>query len=240
MVVSYRSFPTSRVKRSKLERIDRKDLRVLSDINIRSTRHGPTRKLTSDDITIHVRVDSGTESERDVNCDSSFMLDNIHEIGQAIRSKMDFVPIWEKIHLFIDNAGGHGTIEAKDKYEKILLDDYNVVLNWQVPQSPETNMLDLGAWMSIQHVVERLHRNRVMNERALSDTVLEAFDRFDGFMKLGAIARRWELVLDLILEDDGGNNLVETKRGVLTKPLIGNVLPREDIYALQNNTVDVS
>jgi hypothetical protein len=167
------------------------------------------------------------------------MLDNIHEIGQSIRNKMEYVPVWEPIHLFIDNAGGHGTIEGKEKYRKILLDDYNVVLNWQVPQSPETNMLDLGAWMSLQHVVETLHRNRVMNESALAETVLEAFDKFDGYQKLGAIARRWELVLDLILDDDGGNNLVETKRGMLTKPLIGDVLPREDIYAMQNDTVDV-
>jgi hypothetical protein len=211
----------------------------LSDIDIPPHKHGQSRKLTCDYVTIHVRVKSGTESEKDMNCDTSFMLDNIHEIGQSIRRKMDFVPVWEPIHLFIDNAGSCGTIEGKAKYEKILLDDYNVVLNWQVPQSPETNMLDLGAWMSIQHVVEQLHCNHVMNERVLSETVLEAFDKFDGYTKLGAIARRWELVLDLILDDDGDNNLVEHKHGMLTKPLIGNVLPQEDLYIIKNNTVDV-
>ena len=96
-------------------------------------------------------------------------------------------------------------------------------------------MLDLGAWMTIQSVVEKLHRQRVMNEDALADTIEEAFDNFDGYTKLAAIARRWELVLDLILDDDGGNDLVETKRGVLTKPLVGTVLPRADVYSMTQN-----
>jgi hypothetical protein len=171
--------------------------------------------------------------EKDVNCDNTFMLDNIHDIGKSIRDKFHWVPVWEPIHLFIDNAGGHGTNAAKDQYEKILLDDYIVILDWQVPQSLETNMLDLGAWMLIQNVVEKLHRGRVMKEDALAETVLEAFQKFDGITKLAAIARRWELVLDLILDDNGGNDLVESKQRVLTKPLVGRVLPWLDIYAME-------
>ena len=49
-----------------------------------------------------------------------------------------------------------------------------------------------------------------MNNNALSDTVFQAFDEFDGFTKLAAIGRRWETVLDLIIEGKGGNDLVET------------------------------
>ena len=86
--------------------------------------------------------------------------------------------------------------------------------------------------MSIQSVVEKLHCQRLMNEDALADTVEEAFLAFDGYTKLAAIARRWELVLDLILDDGGGNDLVETKRGQLTKPLIGSVLLRADVYSM--------
>jgi hypothetical protein len=41
------------------------------------------------------------------------------------------------------------------------------------------------------------------------------------------------------LDDDGGYNLVETKRGMLTKPLIGNVLLQKDIYVMEENRVDV-
>ena len=122
------------------------------------------------------------------------MMATIHEIGKSIQSKMDWVPKWNPIHLFIDNAGGHGTNEGKDKYEKILAEKYNIILKWQVPNSPETNMLDLGAWMTIQSEVEDLHRQRMMNEDALSASVMQAFDEFDGYTKLEAIAKRWELV----------------------------------------------
>ena len=68
----------------------------------------------------------------------------------------------------------------------------------------------MWAWMSIQSVVEELHHQRLMNEDALADTVMQAFEEFDGKTKLAAIAVRWELVLDLILEDKGGNDLVKT------------------------------
>lgn len=52
----------------------------------------------------------------------------------------------------MDNTGGHGTNEAKEKYTKILK-LFHIEIIWQVPRSPETNMLDLGCWMSIQSAV---------------------------------------------------------------------------------------
>ena len=235
MVCSYRTYPTKTGKTVKVVRIDRSSETPLCDIRFRPKCKGRTRPLTLDDITLHIRVERGSNRECDVNCDTTFMLNSIHDIGKSIRDKMDFVPVWEPIHLFIDNAGGHGTNKGKEEYEKILYEDYFIILLWQVPNSPETNMLDLGAWMTIQSVVEKLHRQRVMNEDALADTIEEAFDNFDGYTKLAAIARRWELVLDLILDDDGGNDLVETKRGVLTKPLVGTVLPRADVYSMTQN-----
>ena len=100
-------------------------------------------------------------------------------------------------------------------------------------------MLDLGAWMTIQSVVEEMHRQRMMNENALADTVMQAFDEFDGATKLAAIARRWELVLDLIIEDDGGNDLVETKRGSLTKTLLGQRLPNSDVYNMERQPLPI-
>ena len=155
MVCTYRTYPTEKTKRMQLVRLDRTDERVLTDIDIRLTKFGRTRKLTFDDINIHVRVKRGASVEKDVNCDTSFMMKSIHEIGKSIRDKMDWVPVWEPVHLFLDNAGGHGTNEGKEQYErKILYEDYFVILEWQVPNSPETNMMDLGAWMAIQSVVE--------------------------------------------------------------------------------------
>ena len=99
-------------------------------------------------------------------------------------------------------------------------------------------MLDLGAWMTIQSVVENMHRQRPMNEDALARTVMEAYEAFDGTTKLAAIARRWELVLDLIIENKGGNDLVETKRGSLTKSLSGKQLPLSDIYSMRGEDLE--
>jgi hypothetical protein len=104
----------------------------------------------------------------------------------------------------MDNAGGHRTDKATDEYVNLLKVEFNIIVLWQVPNSPETNMLDLGAWMTIQNVVEKLHRQRPMNNDALTDSVFEAFDTFDGHTNLAAIARQWETVLDLIEEDKGG------------------------------------
>ena len=175
-------------KNIKVVRLDRNSNQVIDSINIRTKEGGPLRKICLDDLTLHVRVERGTKVETDVNCDTTFMLDSIDEIGSSIREKMKWVPKTDPIHLFIDNAGGHGTNEGKDKYEKILKDKFNIILTWQVPNSPETNMLDLGAWMTIQSVVEELHRQRLMNEDALADTVMQAFDEFDGQTKFAAIA----------------------------------------------------
>jgi hypothetical protein len=56
----------------------------------------------------------------------------------------------------MDNAGGHGTNDAKLQYID-LLKAFKVEVIWQVPRSPETNMLDLGVWMSIQCSVMNVH-----------------------------------------------------------------------------------
>ena len=100
---------------------------------------GSLRKLTLSDITLHTRIPQGATREVDVNCDTEFMMATIHEIGKSIRNKMKWVPKWNPIHLFIDNTGGHGTNEGKDKYEKMLANKYNIILKWQVLTSPEAH-----------------------------------------------------------------------------------------------------
>jgi hypothetical protein len=239
LVLSYHHYNSDKTKTKTVVRLNRESKDVINLIDIRTKHGGPLRKIHLDDLTLHVRVERGSKREADVNCDTSFMLDTIDEIGSSIRSKMWWVPKTDPIYLFIDNAGGHGTNEGKDKYEKILKDKFNIILEWQVPNSPETNMLDLGAWMTIQSVVEELHRQRLMNENALADTVMQAFADFDGKTKLAAIAARWELVLDLILEDNGGNDLVETKRGTLTKTLLGKRLPISDVHNQERKPLEV-
>ena len=46
----------------------------------------------------------------------------------------------------MDNCGGHGTILAIETHEKTLLDEFNIEIIHQVPNLPETNLLDLGVW----------------------------------------------------------------------------------------------
>jgi hypothetical protein len=108
------------------------------------------RPLTFDDVVLHVEIPSGTYIEEDCTCDSTFMLDIICEIGVNIRSLFDWLPKeTEEIHLFMDNAGGHGTNDARQQYVSILKSEFNIIVIWQIANSPETNMLDLGAWVTI-------------------------------------------------------------------------------------------
>ncbi len=45
---------------------------------------------------------------------------------KSIRNAYHFIPETEKIYLFMDNAGGHGSDEAKDGYEKRLIETFNI------------------------------------------------------------------------------------------------------------------
>ena len=51
----------------------------------------------------------------------------------------------QKCYLVIDNAGGHGDDITKDWFERKLRNKYKIIIDWQVPRSPETNMLDSQA-----------------------------------------------------------------------------------------------
>ena len=117
---------------------------------------------------------------QDTTCNSSFMLDKIEEIGNAIRNSFHWVNRNIPIHLFMDNAGGHGTNKTKESYIKLLQDKFNIIVKWQVPNSPEMNMLDLGTWMAIQSLVEKKHRSLVMRNDVLANTVKESFNELSS------------------------------------------------------------
>ncbi len=73
----------------------------------------------------------------------------------------------ETIYIFMDNEGGHGTYSKKEEYVSVLIEKYNIIVVWQVPNSPQTNLLDLGFWATHQALVERLHRLNRMEAGAL-------------------------------------------------------------------------
>ncbi len=88
------------------------------------------------------------------------MLCIMPEIGAALQEWMPWVPFDERIYLIMDNTGGHGTEAAIERYSQDLLDQYNVEIIHKAPQSPETNMLDLGLCWSIQSWSEQQHDNK--------------------------------------------------------------------------------
>ena len=174
-----------------------------------------SRPMKLDDIRLRIFTPNGRIVEQDVNCSSTFMQDSVDEIGEAIRKAFYFLPSTHPIYLFMDNAGGHGKKKVKLEYEAKLKKQYHVHVVWQIPHSPETNMLDLGVWMSLQSKVEVHHKRRVMFEDVLARSVEMCWNSSSiGVKIIKSVHDRWKLVLQLIIQGNGSNNLVEKHRGL--------------------------
>ena len=84
---------------------------------------------------------------------------------------------------------------------------------WQVPNSPELNILNLGAWAAVQAKVEEKHCKLVMRNNVLVRSVEYAFYKMLDPEILQNIWIRWKKVLKLVLKSSRGNELVEVCRG---------------------------
>ena len=173
----------------------------------------PSEFILLNDINVKVRYKIGDEVEEDASCDSGYMLSVMTRVGTAIRSSYHWIPITQKCYLVMDNAGGHGTNEAITSYSKTLLDDFNIEIIFQIPRSPYTNVLDLGVWMSLQAAVERQHYLKRCNSTALVNSVMKTWNEGHLNHSITKVFNRLKPVLCNILEANGGNDLVETKRG---------------------------
>ena len=193
--------------------------RSTTDVIDETTKQLSTRPLSLNDIHLRVYVPKERIIEKDVNCGSEFMIGVVDEIGTNIRKAYSFLLQDQPIHLFMDNAGGHGKKEIKDKYVKILKEKYNAIVVWQVPHSPESNMLDLGVWMGLQSKVEAFHRLKVMHKDVLAESVERCFEDAITSGMLSKVHERWKLVLELIKAGRGTNDLVEKHRGLKRKLL---------------------
>ena len=131
---------------------------------------GEQVEITISDVQLYVQVQQGDEIQKDCSCDSSFMLETIPEVRVGLQKSFHWFPQDQTIYLVMDNAGGHGTNDAIKTYTDGLK-EYNVEIIWQVPRSPETNMLDLGVWMSIHNDVERMHHGIKCSHNALAKSV---------------------------------------------------------------------
>ena len=138
------------------------DLKNKNELGRFTDLDGTQKDLTVTDIQLCVKLGKGDKVDEDVSCDSKFMLKWIPEVAKAMREVYHWIPATKKLYLVMDNAGGHGMDNAKELYVEEL-NKHNIETIWQLPRSPEINMLDVGVWMSIharkingRHSVRRL------------------------------------------------------------------------------------
>lgn len=175
---------------------------------------GAQHPLQLADLDLYVKLEPGDIIDEDISCDSSYMLGVTPRVADAIRNSFHWVPPADPVYLVMDNAGGHGTSEAIAQYVA-MFEARNIRVIWQVPRSPETNMLDLGIWMSIQSQVVKAHHMRRCNKDALSKSVYDAWNNYLSIRAFKNVHGRLRVVLAAIVEGNGSNDLVEAKRGKL-------------------------
>ena len=179
----------------------------------RRTQEQEEVELTIEQVTM-VRVRrEGTWRTKDRSCDSAFMRETMPEIGAAIRASCEAqgIPMATPVYLQMDGAGGHGTIPAIEQYTRQLQEDHNVIIFRQAAQAPETNPLDLGVWNALQSRVDKLQRNRTVTNKAIALSVQQAWDDLPEDL-ITRVMNRLTQVHQLIVEDQGGNRLVQTRR----------------------------
>ena len=145
----------------------------------------------------------------------------MNEVGKAIRDAHHWVK-WDPqniqesdvvTHLMMDNAGGHGSNEAVEMHTEDLKNKYKIEIIQQVPRSPETNVLDLGIWMSLQSAVEKEHRGQKNDANALDKTVMKVWANVASKEAFLNVFGKLPVIYNNIKRSRGGNNLVETRRG---------------------------
>jgi hypothetical protein len=216
LVLRFRSFGGGASDTLKKVARDKK----LSKQNIRAAPGEALRPLVLADMILKLQREKGDTIEKDVNCDSTFMAENMESIGQAIREAYHWVPEDEYIYLVMDNAGGHGTRDAIDAYVKLLYDKYFIIVEHQTPRSPEFNLCDLGFFNCFQSAVEKQHRGMRTHVDVIAKSVETTWEQMNS-SALTKINERWERVLRIVEADDGDNRMVDSIRGQLFTAIFG-------------------
>jgi len=176
----------------------------------------------------------GDRYQADCSCDGEWMAKILEEkVGPEIRMAADRLGFRGQLAFCqFDNAGGHGSKAVVARYERILLEKFKVKIIWQPSNSPESNCLDLGVWMSLQSDVNKAARGLRQNESALNAIVQRSWNQYSGermrsvFEKLKDIARE-------VIEAGGDNTTVERTRGVAKKRAIAQRLAEEETVGLR-------
>lgn len=80
-------------------------------------------------------------------------------------------------------------------------------------------MLDLGVWVSLQSLVEKIHKRQVMQSNVLSCSVAEAFGQI-GSKVLNKVHSHWKLVLQLLISGQGTNEVVKEHHSLKKKTML--------------------
>ena len=113
----------------------------------------------------------------------------------------------------MDNAGGHGKNDIITQYTLNLKVKYNVTIIHQVPRSPYCNTLDLGVWCSLQASVENTHFMQQCYTEALVRSVYETWSTVQMSLVVSNVFTKLQHFICLINKGNGGNDLVEEKKG---------------------------
>ena len=125
-----------------------------------------------------------------------------------------------KIFLQMDNASGHGRQGVVEEYTSELA-KHGIMVVFQPKNSPETNMLDLGVWMSVQNDVDKMSREQRSNLGALWETIQKAWKKF-GDEKQDKNVNIWNRVLTnakICVVEKGANTSFEARKGYKTQLL---------------------
>ncbi len=106
LVIGYKTYTKQGLKKWKeLSPTD-----VIDKVGVRTNQDGIQVPITTNDLMLFVQQEAGdeVEVEEDVSCDSTFMLEKIPEIGEALRD----APRDETIYLFMDNGSFPGRLNS--------------------------------------------------------------------------------------------------------------------------------
>ena len=148
------------------------------------------------------------------------------ELGKKIRGVYkNIINETTLIYLIINNAGGHGTKDCIEEHIKMLKKDHNIIVKHQVPWSPETNLLDLGIWSSLQSLVEKTYLGQRSDKLSLDENVQKAWNNYMSADIFKKVFDRWKKVLQIIIDDKGGNkNIDNHRKNFLQTKMIDNLL----------------
>lgn len=169
----------------------------------------------------------GTPVLKLLNMDAKLFISMLKE--KVVPDAVKKCPWARRIVVQMDNAGGHGggrgdiarkTLKELNDWGRALppeilssLADPNkppeVLFVAQPPHSPDLNVLDLGAWRSMDIAVDEIKRNHIGRQLSLEeihDAARDAWNSWNGAEKLKKLFETLQMIWPCVVRAEGGNN----------------------------------